>query len=214
MEIYIDKISPTDIDILWAAAWRNFGTYFFRDKSAYNPTLKKEDKIIPLRIDLSAFTFQKSHFKILKKNKNMTIKYKPILIDEAKEVLFQKHIERFTDNIPDSLYDFLSEKPHIIPYQGMECVVFDENNKMCAVSFVGVGEGSLSSIYAMFDTDYAANSLGIYTLLAEIMYGQQNNFDYLYLGYAYENPSVYDYKKKFNHLQYYDWNGKWLDFVK
>ncbi|TAE75611.1 MAG: arginine-tRNA-protein transferase [Bacteroidetes bacterium] len=213
METYIDKLEPNQIDILWANGWRNFGIYFFKETSGYNPTIQKNDIIIPLRIYLPKFTFQKSHLKILKKNKIMNVEFKPIVIDEAKENLFQKHAQRFSYNVPTSLYDFLSEKPESLPYQGIECAVHHkENNQLCAVSFVGVGKQSLSSIYAMFDTDYSTHSLGIFTLLAEIEYGKEHNFEYLYLGYAYQNASFYDYKKKFNHLQYYDWKKNWLDF--
>jgi arginine-tRNA-protein transferase len=208
----ISKISPSQIDALWAEGWRNFGTYFFRYSNAYNPTIKDYDNIIALRINLKKFTFQKSHLKLLRKTKDTKVIYQPITITEEKEKMFFKHIQRFENNPPDSIYTFLSHKPATIPYTSIECDIYSAENQLYAVSFIGLGQKGLSSIYAMFDTDYSHLSPGLHTLLMEIDYGQKNNFDYLYLGYSFEQRSFYDYKKRFNSLEKYNWEEGWEEF--
>jgi arginine-tRNA-protein transferase len=35
---------------------------------------------------------------------------------------------------------------------------------------------------------------------------------YYYPGYAYLEPSEYDYKKRLGALEYFDWRGHWLEF--
>ena len=63
----------------------------------------------------------------------------------------------------------------------------------------------------MFDLAESKRSLGIYTMILEIMYAIEKKKKYYYPGYAYEKPSFYEYKKKFDNVEFYDWqSGIWL----
>jgi arginine-tRNA-protein transferase len=64
----------------------------------------------------------------------------------------------------------------------------------------------------MFDPFVTARSLGILTMLKEIEYATMNGMKYYYPGYAYQTPSMYDYKKRFSALESYDWSGTWSPF--
>ena len=57
-------------------------------------------------------------------------------------------------------------------------------------------------------------SLGLYVLLRQIQYAREAEKTYLYHGYAYREPSFYDYKKNFYGLEYFDWKGSWLPYAK
>ncbi|GIW37638.1 MAG: hypothetical protein KatS3mg074_036 [Meiothermus sp.] len=35
---------------------------------------------------------------------------------------------------------------------------------------------------------------------------------FYYPGYAYKEPSEYDYKKRLGALEYFDWKGNWLKY--
>lgn len=207
--------SASEIDLIWADGWRNFGTYFFRNQVDY---LEKEDKyvnIVPLRINIEKFTFRKSQLKILRQHANVTeVCYQKIDITAEVEVMFQKHIERFDDNKPASIYNFLGENPaELMPHDALECALYDEHQKRYATSYFGIGKESISSIYATYDTDFGKRSPGLHTLLEEIRYAQTHAKRYVYLGYAHDVASHYEYKKKFNGLEYYDWEGNWVDYV-
>ena len=152
--------------------------------------------------------------KLLKRQKATKISYQPIVIDTARESMFLKHIQRFKQNLPESLATFLGTEPGVVPCPALECALYDEAGKFYAASYFAVGEQSISSIYATFDTDYASESPGLHTLLAEIQYAQTHHKQYVYLGYCYREASFYDYKKNFNALEYYDWKGNWLDLQK
>jgi leucyl-tRNA---protein transferase len=206
---YINKLSPQQLDLLLADGWRHFGTYFFRDKLN---TLKRElCWVTPIRINLAKFQMSKSHKKLLRRNAQTKVVYRDAFIDAEKEAMFFKHITRFAQNQPSSIFDFLSPNPATEPCHTIEVALYNENNDFYGVSFLDVGEKATSSIYAMFDPDYAERSPGIHTILAEIEYAQLYHKDYLYLGYAYREPSHYDYKKRFSGSEYYDWQGNWLD---
>ncbi|NJO03167.1 MAG: arginine-tRNA-protein transferase [Bacteroidia bacterium] len=205
-----EYVSPLELDLLLADGWRHFGTFFFRDRMSWNE--RKLCQIIPLRIDLRRFNFTKSQRKVLRRNQDVRVIFRKAFIDYEKEDLFYKHCVRFTHNVPNSVYDFLSPQPDCIPCQTWECCLFDESGKLYAVSFFDVGLNATSSVYAMFDPAYAQRSPGLHTLLAEIIYAIERRKAYLYTGYAFREPSHYDYKKKFRATQFYDWQGNWANF--
>ncbi len=201
------NVPPWELDILLAEGWRHFGTFFFQDRMGWNND--KLSSIIPLRINLKDFRLSKSQKKILRKNKDTRIVIRDAFIDEQKETLFYKHCARFKQNVPQSIYDFVSHHPSYLPCHTLECCLYDAQDTLYAVSFFDVGQVSTSSVYAMFDPDYSRMSPGLHTLLLEILYALQNNKKYLYTGYAFQENSHYDYKKKFTGTECYDWQGNW-----
>jgi len=209
---FADEVTPLQLDFLLAHAWRHFGTYFFRYSMGFIPETEEDSAIVPLRIHLQNFSFSKSQRKIIQRNEGFRTVFREASITSTKKKLFELHKQRFAHNTPDNLYTFLSKNPAKYPTQTYEVAVFDKR-KLIAVSFVDVAEYSFSSVYAMFDTNYHKYSLGIYTLLKEIEYAQTLKKKYLYLGYAYETSSFYDYKKNFNALEQYDWqNQTWKKY--
>ncbi|HEY0658296.1 MAG TPA: hypothetical protein VGD05_07470, partial [Pyrinomonadaceae bacterium] len=100
-----------------------------------------------------------------------------------------------------------------VPCEAMEVCVYDDE-KLLAASFFDVGEKAISSVYAMFEPTETRRSLGIYTMLLEIEYARTNAVEFYYQGYAYEGNSFYDYKKRFNGLERYDWCGNWKSYEK
>lgn len=204
-----NSVSPFEMDFLLAEGWRNFGTYFFR----HSVGLFRGDfrRVIPLRIRLANFTLSKSQRRNLERNKDLRIVTQPILIDEEKERLFNRHKRRFEEYPPDTIYTFLSRQPASIPSEAFEICVY-EKDKLLAVSFFNAGIEAVSGIYAMFEPTETKRGLGIFTMLLEIKYALENDKSFYYQGYAYEGNSFYDYKKRFRALEMYDWEGNWTEF--
>lgn len=210
----LENISPEDLDLMLAKAWRRFGHYFFRYNIGFISEKNAYSIVVPLRIRLADFEFSKSQRKILKKNADFVVKKGLIVLNPEKYDLFDLHRKRFVDNIPESLHNFIAPEPDKSPIPTYEIEIYDRG-KLIAVSFVDISSQAFSSIYAMFDTHYEAYSLGIYTLLEEIIWAKQLNKKYLYLGYAYQEDSFYDYKKRFSALEQYDWESEvWGDFLR
>jgi leucyl-tRNA---protein transferase len=200
------NVSPEQMDGLWADGWRHFGTYFFR----YSMSLHWGGihTVIPLRVDLTKFAPSRSQKRVLARNRDLLVVVRDTFIDEIKENLFYRHRERFKNNIPDSIYDFLSDEPADTPCRNHEICVYD-GDRLLAASFLDIGSTSTSAVYAMFDLEESKRSLGIFTILLAIRYSIELNCRYYYLGYAYREPSIYDYKKNFNGLEYLDWRKGW-----
>lgn len=201
------RATPAMMDAFWADGWRHFGEKFFRDM--FSTVGNRFYLVLPLRIDVECCVLSKSQRRALRKNADVQVVIDRAQITAEKRELFTLHKERFRDNVPDSLRDFLSPVPSLVPCTTYECCVYD-NGHLIAVSFFDVGATACSSVYAIFHPSASHRSLGIFTLLQELRYAQEMGKQYLYLGYAHRETSHYDYKKQFSATEFYNWQGAWL----
>lgn len=199
-----DSVPAEIMDGLWAAGWRHFGRYFFR-YSSQQAADGSTQTITPLRIDLASFTRTKSQRRALNKNADLLHEVVPAQIDDELRDLFQRHKQRFTHNVPESLETFLGADPANGPCECRMARVL-EGGRLVAASFFDVGQTSASSVYGFFDPDYSKRSLGIFTLLLEIQHCQGVGLRWLYPGYATRESSAYDYKKQFRSTEMLDWS--------
>lgn len=197
-----EQVNAAQMDYLWARGWRHFGEYFF----CYSRVGAKH--VTPLRIDLAGFKLSTSLKRILKVNADLQVVIREAYLDAEKEELFQRHKVRFTENVPDSIHDFLSSQPAQIPCETKEVCLFLDG-KLIGVSFLDFGEASTSSVYSIYEPEVTKRSLGIFLILNSLRYSIELGKRYYYLGYAYREPSHYDYKKRFSGLEEYEWENGW-----
>jgi arginine-tRNA-protein transferase len=204
-----NQVRPADMDWLWSQGWRHFGTYFFRYSMALQGGVPCH--VIPLRLDVTRFQPSTSQRRTLRRNRDLEVAIRDTAIDSPKEALFDRHRQRFEENVPDSLYDFLSTEPASVPCINREICVYG-GDRLLAVSFLDIGEAATSAVYAAFEPDESKRRLGIFTMLRAIEYSRDLGARYYYPGYAYREPSGYDYKKNFAALEYFDWSDGWKPF--
>ncbi|MCU0452002.1 MAG: arginine-tRNA-protein transferase [Bernardetiaceae bacterium] len=204
-QFYQNQVAPAQLDDLLATGWRHFGTHFYR----YNLTVHEGALcwVVPLRVDLAQFAPAPRHRKISRRNQGWRLHRGPIVLDQAKHQLFDRHKARFKANVPEDLFVFLSHQPATVPGPAWEVSVYDGPH-LLATSFLDLAQTAVSSVYGMFDPAYAGYSLGIYTMLLEMELAQQLGKRYYYPGYSYSVPSHYDYKKQFAGLQLLDWRDE------
>jgi len=203
------QVAPGMMDQLWARGWRHFGEYFFRYSIGYHDGEAR--KVIPLRIDLEEFTPSRSQKRAVTRNRDLEVIIRPTFIDEEKQQLFHRHKLRFDHNVPDSIHDFLSNRPAETPCENREIAVLADG-KLIGVSFLDVGQTACSSVYAMFEPEESKRSLGIFMILEAIRHARELGCRYYYPGYAYRGPSFYDYKKNFSGLEVYEWECGWKPY--
>lgn len=199
-------VRPDQLDALLESGWRHFGTEFFR----YSLALHDNSicGVVPLRVRVGAFRKSKSLRRIWNRNSDLTVSIKPTLVDPALIELFQLHRTRFRENPPDALGDFLSDAPAHVPCENLTVRV-SQGEHLLAASFLDLGGNSVSSVYAIFDPRESRRGLGYYTALVEIELATRTGRAFHYLGYAYDVPSHYDYKRRFPGLETYDWTRGW-----
>ena len=204
------SVTPELLDHLLAHGWRHFGVYFYRySRDSYGGQPRH---VLPVRVNLHKFRQSKIQRRVWRKNQTLYCDIRPATVDDERIDLFERHKARFTHNIPASIYEFISEEPANMPTVCREVGIYD-GNKLLAISFLDIGTESVSTIYGMFDPDYSAYSLGLYTMLCEIDYAQKLGKSYYYHGYCHTAPSFYDYKKRFSGLEKFDWQTEtWRDW--
>lgn len=208
-QFYASSVEPHEMDLLLAEGWRHFGTHFYR----YSLGVHKGEiqLVVPLRVRVADFTLSQSQRRILRKNEDLRTVIRPVEMTPEKQDLFERHKMRFEEGVPDSVYDFVSYEPATVPCVTNEVCIY-EGDRLLGLSFLDEGEKATSAVYAMFEPEERARSLGILMILKEIEYSGETGREYFYPGYAYDGPSFYDYKKRFSALEEYDWMGNWTDF--
>jgi leucyl-tRNA---protein transferase len=166
-------------------------------------------RVEPLRIPVARFEPRPSQQRIRRKNRDLEVRIQTPQIDKIRTDLFEQHKLRFQENIPESLASFLGDHPEKGPTPCLEFGVYNSAGRLLAASWLDVGAKSVSSIYALFDPKEARRSLGLFTMLEELRYAQENGKQWYYSGYSYDIPSPYDYKKRFIPLERFDWKGRW-----
>jgi leucyl-tRNA---protein transferase len=202
---YADKLSLQKWDNMLARGWRHNGLMVFRISIDFDDN-GNQCAVIPLRYDLKDFELSKSQRIIFKRNQDLTHVIRPTKIDDEKHDLFFKHVVKYRSHPPESLYDFISIDPKR-PFKTWELCVY-KGDKLVACSFMDVTPQSISSTYAMYDLTESKRSLGIYTMILELEYAISRRKKHYYPGYAFEQPSFYDYKKKFKNVEFYDWRNE------
>ncbi|HWH76936.1 MAG TPA: hypothetical protein VNT76_06170 [Candidatus Binatus sp.] len=203
------RASPGKMDQLWAEGWRHFGIIFARYRTSVHGG--KLYSVLPLRVDLARFTLSRSQKRVLAKNRDTRVMLRPSSVDAEKEALFEKHRVRFDENVPTSLFNFLSPNPAQVPCPNLElCVYLGE--RLLAVTFLDVGGIATSGVYAIFDPAHSKRSLGVLMMLYSIQFSRESSYRYYYPGYAYREPFIYDYKKRLSGLEHLDWQSGWQPY--
>ena len=212
--MYREELSLTDWESLLLDGWDRVGTGFFRRRFDYYAIPFGEEEVImsmqlmPLRYRLSAnFEFSKSQRINLRRNNDLVKVYRPAIITDEKLELFDKWYEHRFSRL-ESLYSWVSDQGSPFPMYELCLYKYD---RLIACSFFDITPNLQYSTTAFYDPTEMKRSLGTFTLLCEIQHGLSNHKKYHYPGHAYAQNSKYDYKKRINHAEHFDWERKiWL----
>lgn len=207
------RLSPSRYDSFLAAGWFRGSLMLYKmDLLCVDETLYS---VVNIRINLMQHVMSKRQRKLLRRNaKRYSVELGKVQITPEKERLYELHKPRFKGYVHDSLADYLSQGAAGQIFDTREMRIY-EGETLVAVSFFDVGHGSLASLLGLHDPAHASASLGTYTLLQEMIWGQQNGFKWFYPGYVMDRPSDFDYKLRLGDIEYYTptkrW-GKWMRY--
>ncbi len=201
-----ERVKPTEYDALLAQGWRHFGREWYR----YNFSVLDGhlQEIVALRVEIGNFRPSASQRRILRRNADLRVAIRPVVVDNENRALFARHCERFRENIPDALESMLGSDQYQRPAELLELQVRC-GDALVAASWIGIGRHASSAVYAVHEPTLARRSLGIFTLLKELEFAAIRGFRWHYLGYGTRGPSCYTYKLQFSGTQEYDWQGQW-----
>ncbi|MEX0811304.1 MAG: hypothetical protein WD048_03740 [Chitinophagales bacterium] len=196
------------LDKLLSQGWFRGGNVMYQskmlclDEAVYS--------VVNIRSNLSVYSFPKRMRKLLNKNKKQfSYHIQPLeQITSEMEKLYQEQSQKFKGFVHSNLENYLFEGMQHNFFNTYELTVF-EGNRLVAVSFFDMGDRSFASLLGLYDQAYKKYSLGIFTMLLEIEYALELDYEYYYPGYVFRGSNIFDYKLKIGQIEYYDWNGDW-----
>jgi arginine-tRNA-protein transferase len=182
--------------------WRRFGNYYFY------PICNGCNECKSLRIDVKNFKPSKSQRKAINRNKDtIYVVQKPTVTRKHIDLYNKYHkwkeqkdnwkyrrinYKDYYENFVEGAYDF-----------GKEVLYYKDDN-LIAIDLIDIVDDGISSIYFIYDPDYAHLSLGIYSLIKQIEFAKILNKDWIYLGYWVDGCKSFKYKENFKPLQVLD----------
>lgn len=199
------SLSAYRLDKLLASGWfRNCNMLFKAKVLCLDGEL---NNVINIRLDLNKQSdFTKKQKKIYAKARQLfSIKIEDAIHTQEKNLLYQKHQERFKGYVYKNLDQFLyGESPNRFNiFYTKEISVYD-GDKLIAFSLFDIGKMAVASILCVFDEAYSKYSLGYFTMMEEIIYAKEHGFKYYYPGYILDHSNAFNYKLKMGKYDYYD----------
>ncbi|MCX7679115.1 MAG: arginyltransferase [Spirochaetes bacterium] len=196
---FADGVSADELQLLLDAGWRKFGYYYFM------PSCCGCRLCIPLRVLVKEFIPSKNQREVLKRCRNVRVKFRPLEYSEKIFQIYATHsIERF-GKMPERDEFYFNFYQTSCPAMQSEYYLGDE---LIAVGFLDVAKHGLSSVYFIYETKYSRLSLGTFSAIKEIEYAALQGFSYYYLGYYISECSRMRYKARFKPYELYDWETR------
>ncbi|MEM7454704.1 MAG: arginyltransferase [Planctomycetota bacterium] len=187
------KVSPAQADVRLAEGHRRTGEFIYQTKC---PACKACEAI---RLDCFEFQFSRNHRRTLNQGDRLFRQnVGPLKADSMRVDLFNRHrrhrglAKRDTEiDIEEYSWGFVRSC-----FESFEITYWDQDELVC-LAVCDRGHSSLSAVYTFYDPERMHVSLGTYSILKQIKYCKENNFQYLYLGYYVENSPHMRYKSRF-----------------
>lgn len=165
----------------------------------HKPNCTSCQQCVSLRIPVSEFTANRSQRRILNKNTNLSVTvvnhpdytqyfslYYKYISQRHPETESMQEVQDTFDNFFFSAWSDTFSIEIRLP-----------TNELICVAICDPVEQGWSAVYTFYDTDFAKHSLGTYSILSQINLLQQENLDYLYLGYWISDCAKMNYKTQF-----------------
>lgn len=182
--------------------FRRSGQYFYR------PACDSCHECRPIRTIVQEYKPKKSHRRILNKNRDVTVRIDTPMLTAAKQRMYADYLAEqhntFLNNSATDLYRFLYSSP--VNTLEFEYRLLD---RVVAVGIVDMCTRSLSSVYAYYDPEFFARSLGTFSAIREIAFCKAKRIPHYYMGYFVAQCPAMSYKTRFRPYEIMDKSFRW-----
>lgn len=197
------EASPTETAELQSAGWRRFGMFFFR------PECPGCQACTSVRVDAQRLQLTASQRRVWNRNQDVEVRVVPVEYRPEYFLLYQEHSQsRFQKESDEESFIqtfFVSAVPAFLTEYWIDGV-------LAGLGFCDESSEGLSSVYFVFQSNFASRSLGIFSVLWETRYAAQKGKRWYYLGYWVPGNATMAYKARFFPRQMLNWNtGTWSE---
>jgi leucyl-tRNA---protein transferase len=176
----------------------------------YRPLCDDCRECRPIRVAVERFRPSKSQRRVLRKNEDLDIRV-------IKPRFTREKFRMYTDYLAaqhGAVRDEFDEEPPTSLYRS--CVrtrefEYRRGGRLVACGIVDLCSRSLSSVYAYYDPDCSARSLGTFSAIQEILYCRDSRIPYYYLGFLVEGCSSMSYKSRFKPHEILESPLNWIE---
>lgn len=183
-------------------------------KHIYRPHCDGCNSCVSIRIPVESYAPTRSQRRIINKNKDVTVTRADLSFSEEYFALYCRYIEqRHSDGdmYPPEQSQFVS-----FLVESQQRSYFYEFRLSCgqliAIALVDDLDDGISAVYTFFEPSLSQRSLGSYAILWQIQQAQQQQLQYLYLGYWVQECNKMNYKTNFRPMELLI-NGRWLQAI-
>lgn len=202
----LQNIQPQTWESLLEEGHDRLGTLLRRTQFAYDDNIGHAQRMAlryNLKADYAPFSFSKSQRKLLRNNENLSYEVVVAVKSDAKQALFERWYQGRFGFAEDLSVWFMED----MPIRSYDLLVY-KRDKLIACSNFDITQNAQYSNVAFYEPNESHLNLGTWTMLKELELGLKYNKSAHYPGYAYHEPSRFDYKKNFANVEFFDWYSK------
>ena len=208
LRLPLAPITLSETDLRFAEGNRRTGEFI------YQTNCPNCEACQAIRLDAEQFKFSRNQKRVLAKgNRLFKQVIGPLQNDQDRVNLFNKHrlkrgLAQLGSEIDSGEYSWGFVKSCFKSFE----IAYTLDERLVCVAICDEGEHSISAVYTFYDPDLVRESLGTYSILKQIEFCKENEFQYLYLGYYVEQSPHMEYKKRFLPHQRLI-AGQWREFT-
>ena len=165
----------------------------------HKPNCSQCQQCVSLRIPVAKFSPNRTQRRISQNNSHLIIKLNTAPKHADYFALYDKYIkQRHPES--ESMHDIEDTFEHFFFCMWSHTFAIETytaDNQLICVAICDPLVQGWSAVYTFYDTDYAKNSLGTFSILSQIQLLQKQQLEYLYLGYWIRDCAKMNYKTQF-----------------
>ncbi len=176
--------------------FRRSGSYLYR------PHCRGCHACQSLRIHPAAFVPDRTQRRIIKRNRDLTLKQLPFRYSDEHYQLFARYVSGrhpnggMDDTTPAAYREFL-----VCNWADTWLWELRDNDRLLCAAVVDHFSVALSAVYTYYEPELAQRSLGTYAILRQLAEARRRNIDWVYLGYLIDDCPRMAYKARFRPYQ-------------
>src|SRR5262249_21149189 len=146
------------------------------------------------RLDVREHRFSRSLRKLIAGNgRRFQVRVGELVLDDEREELYARYRDKVGGDRAESLAEVVGGDRGRALFDTHEVAVWSRD-RLIAFSWYDLGQLSVQSLIGVYDPAFGKYSLGLYTMLLEILQAAQLGKHFHYAGYVLAEPSPMDYK--------------------
>ena len=172
---------------------------------AYRPACEDCHECKSVRIPVVIFEKSKSQKRVVNKNKDILVEFKPNIATMEQYDLLKLYISNRHESggMAGITYEDYQDMVESSPISTSIIEYRNNDGKLIGAALTDKLEDSLSMVYSFFDIseDFSKRSFGVYMILSHIDIATSRGLDYVYLGYFVKDSQKMGYKMNFKPLE-------------